>query len=360
MPDNYQYVPASRRYFCLQQNPIRLVWYLYVYSRSLELHTGRIRPQVLRIIARLIQYRFSGSRAVAALTLPFYGNLCLPVHRGYKIFDFRRKIVVKLMRAEIDSAVVSTEIEAVRKAGRLDFAPRILNWDLQERWYEEEFINGCPFYANPTAKTNIFFEIFHLHITPCLEKMILLQPPQSVEIREYVQHLSQLAENKKFFIVGTNNQASNLIYGFIESIVSQVLKKAEGKIPLVFSHGDFSLVNILKGDDGIKVIDWEDAAQRNPLYDLYNYFFTESYYGRTTSKIMTEVNEAIKSLQERLVTKSPEVAATLLSSAEIYRRLYYLERLGMLLEREFSSKILEVILRSLDVFNACEENFAKS
>jgi hypothetical protein len=296
---------------------------------------------------------------VAVLNLPFYGNLCLPVHRGYKIFNFRRKIVVKLMRAEIDPAVVSTEIEAVRKAGRLEFAPRILNWNFRERWFEEEFINGCPFYANPKVKSNICFEIFQRHITPCLGKMIQLQTPQSIEIREYVQRLAELAENKKKIIVQTNNIASNLVYGFIDSIVCQILKKSEGKIPLVFSHGDFSLVNILKRDHDIKVIDWEDAAQRNPLYDLYNYFFTEFYYGRTTSKAVTEINEAIKFLHACIVTKSPEIAATLLSSAEICRWLYYLERVGMLLEREFSSKILEVILKSIDVFNACEENFAK-
>jgi thiamine kinase-like enzyme len=190
--------------------------------------------------------------------------------------------------------------------------------------------------------------------------MIRLEPPQRIEIGEYVLRLKYLVENKKFFIVRTNHPAGDLIYSFIDSIVNKIFEKSVDKIPLVFSHGDFSLVNILKSDDGIKVIDWEDAARRNPLYDLYNYFFTESYYGRTTSKITLEVNAAIKSIQARLVTKSPEIAAALLPSAEIYRWLYYLERVGMLLGRDFSSKILEVILRSIEVFNACEENYTKS
>lgn len=344
----------------MQQNLFSLMWYLYFYCKSLELHTGRIRPQVLRIIGRLIQYKLRLPRSVAVLALPFYGNVCLPVHRGFRIFDFHRKTVIKIMTAGIDAAVVSNEIEAVRKTGGLDFAPRILHWNLQERWYAEDFVNGCPFYSNPRAKTNVFFEIFHRDIAPCLEKMILWQQPQTVDIREYVNRLAKTIADRKTVVSVINDSKANLISDFMDATVNRVLKNAAGKISLVFSHGDFSLVNILKTDDGIKVIDWEGTSKRNPLYDLYNYFLTESYYERTTYKMVTEINEAIKSLQARLVTKSLEIAITLSSSSDIYRWLYYLERVGMLLERDFSSKILEVILRSIDVFNAYEENFVKS
>jgi hypothetical protein len=306
----------------------------------------------------LAQYKISLPQDVAVLELPFYGNLCLPVHRGYKIFDFYRKKVVKIMTDEINTALVSNEIEAVRMASRLGFAPDMLHWNAQERWYEEEFIRGRPFYSDPRAKTDVSIEIYHRNITPYLAEMILLQPIQTVEIQEYLNRLIASALQRKSIVSNENNQEARFIYGFIEQMAAQVNRSGKGQIPLVFSHGDFSLVNILKTNDGVKVIDWEGAVKRNPLYDLYNYFLTESYYGRATKSLVSEINQAIRSLQSSIAVKSPEIASTIESFSEVYRWLYYIERICMLLERDFSQKILEVISQSIDVFNVCEENFA--
>ncbi len=346
----YTYVKANSRYFCLQQNLFSLIWYLYFYCKSLELHTGRTRSRILRTIGRLIQYRLSLPQNADILELPFFGNLCLPVHRGYKIFDFNRKKVVKMMTAEIDPARVSNEIEAVRLASQLSFAPGILHWSEIEHWYEEKFIQGRPFYTDPRAETDVSIEIYHRDITPCLEDMILLQPIQVIEIQEYVNRLLESSVYRKSLVSRENIREARFIFGFIESMAAQVNRRAEGQIPLVFSHGDFSLVNILKTDNGLKVIDWEGSAKRNPLYDLYNYFFTESYYGRTTKCLVAEINQGIRSLQSSIAQKAPEIAATLEAFSDIYRWLYYIERICMLLERDFSKKILEVVARSIKVF----------
>jgi hypothetical protein len=360
MLDKYQYAMASGRYFCLQQNPVRLFWYLCRYSPSLELHTGSTRHQIYKIIGRLILYKLRLPPSIDQLNLPFYGNVCLPVHRGFKIFDFHRKTVLKIMAADCDDAVVSNEIETLRQTGGLDFAPRILQWNLKERWYTEDFVIGCPFYANPRVKTNVFLKIFQRQVAPCLEEMILWQQPLVVGIDKYVNQLSKKIAERRTDVAAINDSKTDRIAEFVNANASCILKNANGKISLVFSHGDFSLVNILNTANGIKVIDWEGAAKRNPLYDLYNYFLTESYYGRPPAKMDTEISKGIKLLQARLVITSPEIAATLTASSDIYRWLYYLERIGMLLERDLNSKILEVILRSIHVFDAYEENFAKS
>ena len=72
----------------------------------------------------------------------------------------------------------------------------------------------------------------------------------------------------------------NFIERFVESVAKRMITKEKTQIDLVCSHGDFSLVNILKSKNGIKVIDWEGLDLRNPLFDFYNYFFTELYYNR--------------------------------------------------------------------------------
>jgi thiamine kinase-like enzyme len=124
---------------------------------------------------------------------------------------------------------------------------------------------------------------------------------------------------------------------------------------LVFSHGDFSLVNIINTKNGIKVIDWESAGRRSVLFDLHNYFLTEVYYKRATLSIASEIDQAIAMLQARLAPSAPELAKTLPSRVQTYRELYYLERVCTLLDRELNDQRLDVILRSIDVFERYEQ-----
>jgi hypothetical protein len=126
-------------------------------------------------------------------------------------------------------------------------------------------------------------------------------------------------------------------------------------VDMVFSHGDFSLRNMLMTKEGIRVIDWESAGRRSVLFDLYNYFFTESYYGRIATNLVSEISEAISSLQSRIRSKAPDIAENLSSLTPMYRRLYYLERILVMLEREMSDDLLDVILRSIQVFKRYEE-----
>ena len=107
------------------------------------------------------------------------------------------------------------------------------------------------------------------------------------------------------------------------------------------------------------VIDWESAGRRSALFDLYNYFFTESYYGRITTDLTSEISEAISSLQSRLTSKAPSIASSLCSLAGVYCRLYTLERVLALLERELSDDLLDVILRSIEVFARYEKAKAR-
>ena len=356
MPARYQYVQINRSYYCLQQNPVALAWFLYFKNESLRLRSLKLeKRQAINAVRTLVQHQLNLRSNESMLELPVYGNLCLPVHRGYRVFDFRRKIVIRTFAAEVDTAIVASEIEGVRDASLLDFAPTVRRWSVEQRWYEEDFVIGYQVRVIPKSESRAVLRIYRQDAAPCIERMILLHAPLSVNIGEYVNKIMGILEDGRLSRPGLDLRKANTIRGFVESVARRLRLEGSGQINLVFSHGDFSLRNILRAKDGIMVIDWESAGRRSVLFDLYNYFFTESYYKRITTNLISEINEAISSLQSRLTSKAPDIATTLPSLARTYCRLYYLERVLMLLERELSNDLLDVILRSIAVFNRYEE-----
>jgi hypothetical protein len=278
------------------------------------------------------------------------------VHRGFKIFNFRDKKVTKIFSKNEKYDNIVKEIQAVRWASKLEFAPKIDQSDTEKRWYEEEFIIGKPcYYLGTTSETKAFQNIYPKHVVPCLEKMILLKRPLFVKTKDYVHRTAKILSDPKLKTKEINNSRLTLILNFISNLKEQICNEGNFKIPLVFSHGDFSLVNILKTKTGIKVIDWEAASIRNPLNDLYNYFFTELYYKRAVNGLAQDVENAILILQKRLCVRAPELWKNLVELSEFYRRLYYLERICLLLERKLTDKVIDVILRSIEIFKYYEK-----
>jgi hypothetical protein len=259
------------------------------------------------------------------------------------------------MNSEVDPRIVAREIEGVKKAGLLDFAPSILSQDVEERWHEEDFISGAPCFSASKSRSAIYFEIFQTEIAPCLEQMIFLQAATQKNLSEYLVNIIKILENSDLANPELERKKTNSIRGFVESIVERLRLCGNCRVDLVFSHGDFSLVNILRTKNGIKVIDWESASTRSLLFDLFNYFFTELYYRRATTSLVHEISEAILSLRSRIVTKAPDLAGAMVSLSDMYRRLYYVERIRMLLDRQLGNRQLDVILRSIEVFNSFEE-----
>ena len=364
MSTHYQYVTIMGRFFCLQQNPLLLAWFLYLNSKSLQLHSGLTKKDLvntLKSVKGLIKHQLRLRNQGQVINLPFYGHLCLPVHRGYKLFNFKQKTVTKIFAAGINIGTVKSEIERVRTASIFDFAPNVWRWDVSKRWYEEEFTRGYPCYSILKSDTVSYFKIFQQYAAPCLEQMILLEPPRVTNLTAPIHETLGIMQNNLYSKSELNSKKVDSVKDFVETMAERLRVEENAKIYIAFSHGDFSLLNILKINSGIKVIDWESAGWRSVLCDLYNYFFTELYFKRaTTRNIITEVDEAISSLQSRLKRKVPDVALEIVSLSRIYLRLYYIERIGMLLDRELDDWQLDVILRSIEVFNCYEELLERS
>lgn len=341
----------------MHQGPVSLAWYSFFRNKALRLPLLKLtRRQAIGYLIGFLQHKLElKPSSEPVLELPVYGSLCLEVNNGHKVFDFKRKTVIKVIGPEIEEAAAVSEIERARSAAFLDFVPNIRNWNVKQRWYEEDYVIGDSGYSIPQRAGVNLLRIYYHHIAPVIEALILLKPPRTKPVGVYLDETIRVLDNGVLSNSELNGDKIETIRCFVKTVVRQLDPSRNAQVTLIFSHGDFSFVNILDTATGMKVIDWEDAARRSILNDFYNYFFTELYYRRVKTNLVAEMDDAITSLQASLRAKPGDLAGNLRSSAELYRRLYYLERIQLLLEREPGDKTLDVVLRSIEVYTHYEE-----
>jgi hypothetical protein len=349
MAAEYSYTRVANNYFCLYCNLVSLAWILLVKSESLHLKAlGIHRRQVPAILKSIILRRMHLRQDSAdTLTLPAFGHLCMRVHRGYKVFDFKRMTVTKLFDDDYNETAAALEIGAVRDAAALDFAPSLLDVGPQDRWYTETFFPGT---RSPKTGQSKPVSLFEQVIAGYLSQMIRSKPLRTTRLAEYFHEVHE-SLTRQLTSLQLDADISTRIVEFTQRIAERLENTEDTDIYLAFTHGDFSFVNFQDNNGRIAVIDWESAQHRSALHDLYNYYFTELYYGRPQSDLLTEIDTSVQSLSQRLAADDPALSRNVAKHGDAYRWLYYLERLQMLLEREMSEGQLKVIRHSADTFD---------
>jgi len=356
----YQYIKRGRFYVCVQQNILSLVWFLLVKNKSLGLAAlGVSHAKGISLIKVLIRYRLSFNHGTTVIVLPLQGNLALDVHRGHKIFLFRQMRVAKVMVPDISISNMTQEMESVRTAGRLDIAPSISQYNYENRWYIEDYVSGQFLYIAHKVPSEDLYKIYESEIIKCLAIIILSQPSQTVTLIDYVQDLITNISEDILPSLELEQQNRTIILEFIRSVKASLCNTSTQEIDLVFSHGDFSLQNILKKGGTIKVIDWEGAKCRSILYDFYNIFLTEIYYERSKGNLVNEIHTAQSVLESQLIMKGVPYIKNSMLSAPLFRWIFFLERVQMLLERNLTERNLSVLMRSIEVFRNYENIIAK-
>ena len=116
-------------FFCVQQPPLVFAWLLYCKQAALasilspwvknpvpcwSLGSCRDRCRLflsnLKTFIVFLRCRCDLKVMDSAVELPLYGQLCIPVHKGYKIFDFRRGIVAKVFDSDVNVSSIFLEI----------------------------------------------------------------------------------------------------------------------------------------------------------------------------------------------------------------------------------------------------------
>lgn len=354
MGSEYTYIPIAGKYFCSQCSLTSLAWALLVKNKGHQL--GIRRRQAPGILMSIIKYRSHpqpGSTNV--LLLPAVGHLCMRVHRGYKVFNFSELTTTKVFDHDLSEIKALSEIKSVRDAGSFDFAPTLLEVDPHNHWYTEVFIDGKQSSKNEQSDPKSLYE--HV-IADYLSQIILSKPVHTMGLVNYLNEVrSSVSQHLKNSQI--SDELSTCIYDFVDQIATRLEITEDAPIRLAFTHGDFSFVNFVHKNGNLVVIDWEGAKHQSILHDLYNYFLTELYYGRTQSNLVAEIDDAILLLSRRLAVSEPASSKDLVNLKGAYRWLYYLERINMLLDRELSTGTLDVIRRTIDIFNKHEYRASK-
>ncbi|HNP28734.1 MAG TPA: phosphotransferase [Nitrospirales bacterium] len=380
--NTFQYIQLereSRRYLCLQQNFFVLFWILFFKKDTIRTKirpesklnlfkfyidtfpTGDLLPFFKNnsvTLLKFLAYKFELRKSKSMVCLPVFGHTCVQVHQGYKIFDLRRGVVIKLFNPDVSYRDISNEIDQLKNVSRLNFAPSLRKMDPLKRWYEEDYFVGSVEASRVPRDSDVLFQNFQ-ELVPHLINLILLQTPFVKNTDQYVGDLIRSLEATR---IGRPSSTTNgdfiKIQNFVHSIVDSL--KSEGSVPLyhVFTHGDFCPENILKTRYGLKVFDWEGAKNRTALFDFYSYFFYRPTKRIPVKNLVCEINKSLPYFISKLSEGLPELARSISDGESLYRKLYYLERISMLAEREMTDKRLNIrdhIFQYIDDFENYEQ-----
>lgn len=373
---HYQYIKINNYYFCLRQNPLVLAWILFFKRNDLLAiqpwlkrnyprwkviyfrYQWRFLKRDLITIAVFIRYKL-GLRNAGVVQLPVYGHFGMAVHKGYKIFNLRSGMVTKIFDQDVKRSSVLSEIERIKKISQIDFAPSLKRWDIDERWYQEDYIRGRIASGHREVDSAAFLETFYREAVPCMNSLILFQQPLTKDLSVYLEELSDILAVSRLNGRNSDKKEADIFRNFVHTMIN--LLNAEGKrsVHLVFSHGDFCPANLLSTEDGIKIVDWETAGYRSLLFDFYSYFFYRPVCSEIPiDKIVQEVDEALAVFVSGLSLRVPEMSGDLSDSKKIYRRLFYIEYVSKLVERDLTDNLLNMtdyIVRYIGAFNRYEE-----
>lgn len=384
-PRTFQYINIGgdgRRYFCLQQNPLIFAWLLYFKKDTLNLifspwfkhpfqpwSFGFCRDCCLLLLSNLktlifFTWRRRNLRTIdTVVELPLYGQICIPVHKGYKIFDLRRGVVAKVFDPDVNSSSILSEIERLKKVSPIDFAPSLKRWNIEERWYEEEYVSSTfNESSHKLLDSAIFLKRFYHEIVPRLVSLMLWQKPMTNNSIEYIKEIMEIIEVSGLSRRESTVREFNKIQSFLDSVLRRLRVEGNCDVQLVFTHGDFCPANMLKTRHGIRIIDWESAKYRSALFDFYSYFFYRPVYMKIPgAQLVSEINEALPFVISSLAKKTPTISNSLRQFGKVYLWIYFIEEICKGVEREMTDRnlnIVEDILHYIEAFNRYEETLA--
>ncbi len=375
----FQYIKMpsdNRRLFCLQQNISIFAWMLFfikdsltpivrsdsrisrvsLFIKQMRSYLGLVKKN-MRFLSLFIGYKLQLLESEVVLELPCYGQFCVPIHKGYKIFDLYRGVVNKVFDHDVNSSVIREEIELLTLVSCFEFSPSIQEWNLEEGWYEEDYVQGVLDSSYTPMDSATVRQKFSDEIVQPLSRIMLFQKPTCKNDLEYVLEITRNLPRQ----MATGGEYQR-ITSFIDSIVNRLQTGGNCPIFLVFAHGDFVPANMLNTQHGMKIIDWEGAGCRSALFDFYSYFFYRPACREVSVSVLgSEIQKALPMLISGLAEHAPEVSSSLKALEKNYRWTFYIEMICRLVDRQMTDTNLDVmhyIQEYIKAFNLYEELYA--
>lgn len=306
-------------------------------------YLGFIRSN-LRILIVFMGYKYQRGASGEIVDLPCYGQLCLPVHKGYKIFDFYKNSVMKVFDQDIDPSVIQEEIDLLQHISKFDFAPSLKKWNAGERWYEEELLQGSLDVSYNLQDAGIELPKFHDHVLQRLKTLILFQEPKSINAVRYLTDMTKILPDSRLATEESTVQDFKRTANFVDWIVGQFRREGDHAILLVFTHGDLNPANMLNTKHGMKIIDWEGAGYRSALFDFYSYFFHQTSWREVPVDVLVStIEEGLPMCISELPQQALEISRSLITLEKFYRWTFYIEMICRLVDRAMTDKNLPIM-----------------
>jgi len=351
----YRYHKIGKYLVCLDQSTgsaFRTV--LLGHGRYRLQSIGVSRTAARKVIQIVARSKLGLLNSAQQLELPAPGQIAMQVHGGYKVFDFKNLEVSKVFSQETTSQEASREIAAVGRVSGIAAAPELVATDPELSWYKEEYICGVhatdPVYRNGKSVAD-----FYADMEACLADLATCEPAQSLATLGHINKLADLSFRERWLQVGIESNEIDDIEAFVQQLRDWLAAHSQrDQLQLVLTHGDFSLVNAIATDDGLRFIDWEGIAPGGLYSDVFNFLFVERYYGRADADFVEQLPIFLNRYREHVVSCHPELAEAASLDSTYARRLYYLERLNLLLQRSASDNLRNVVNKSIRMFRAAD------
>ncbi len=353
----YTYILVGNIFVNLEQNIISLFILLFFKAKSFEefnrLSRRRIPVFLLRFV-RILQFthkfyntkkQYDKESRLPIISSNYYGNCLIELRQGeYKVFDFKKKLVTTTFPYYFSETSMKKKINNLKKAETCILAPRLIKWNVKERFLVEEYKN----------KKVYSYELIHLNryiirITPIIGEIISTTEPKYVNFYKYyfdeIKLIYLLIDSKnklynKYEIDNLNN-----IKRFIDYSMKMFKNNfdIQNKITLVLSHGDLWEGNILIERNEISVIDWDTIGNRSFYFDIYFSIFmliaNKTHFDKVNYEGLAHLNDELEESillfynnLHKVFKDKNSYYKSIPKQFEVYRHMFYIELITLILK----------------------------
>lgn len=351
LPLSFRYYKIGKHFVCVDQSIYDAMATLIFGHNQYRLDAiGVARTVARRALKAVIKGKLGLLNPAYCVDLPVFGQIAMRVHRGFKVFDFKRLEVSKSFSRDTSSEEATKEIAAGAQASSIAAAPRFLAADPELGWYKEEYICGVRA-TDPDYRGGKNMLDFYSDVENCLSDLAACEPPLQVGTQTHLNRLASVSFRTAWLKAGLESGEIDEIEGYVEQLREWLANNsARDQLQLVLTHGDFSLVNAIATGTGLRFIDWEGTARGGLYSDILNFLFVERYYGRASAEFLNDLTVFVERYSEYVLSRIPELKDAAELDPTYARRLYYLERLSLLLERSASTSLHGVVKKSIVMF----------
>ncbi|RCU52751.1 hypothetical protein DU002_01955 [Corallincola holothuriorum] len=177
------------------------------------------------------------------------GNTVFAISQG----DKPPKQVLRLLNQNLALINRHNEVLVWQRCADIGIAPALLFWSHEHQFCVTDYVcQQTPFVLDIEALSRL---LIRLHALPAL-------PTTSYSYQHRVEYYWNNLTNK------SHAQWNTVLKPYITQIPNIVSSIEQSKLPACVCHHDLTPENILIGNDGMQLIDFEYADQGHPLFDL--------------------------------------------------------------------------------------------